>query len=572
MKKKYFSVIMMAFLMSFLVTNSLNAQLYINEFMASNDTAFPGPQGDYPDWIEIYNNGAEDIMLGGYYMSDDLNDPAAMFQIPDTYPDSVTVPAGGFILFYANKGQETSVLNLNFKLSGSGESIGLWNNESAVLDSLTYGNQETDISMGRYPDGGNFWGFMTEITPGTANADPSPTVPDLYINEFMASNDTAFPGPQGDYPDWIEIYNAGEEAVMLGGFYMSDDLIDTEARFMIPDTYPDSVTVQPNDFIVFYANKGHESSVMNLNFKLSGGGEQIGLWDHEQVFLDSLTYGEQITDTSYGRYHNGTENWYFMSDFTPGESNTNPNIGPTDVVLYINEFMASNDAAVPGPQGDYPDWIEVYNAGEEAVMLGGYFMADDLMDPEAMFMIPDTYPDSVTVESGGFILFYANKGQESSVLNLGFKLSGSGEQVGLWNPDQVILDSITYGPQIADTSYGRYTDGTNNWFMMPDYSPGESNRNPSSIVEIENNVTILQNYPNPFSTKTNIEFTLENRDNIIVKIYDIRGSLVSVIADNTYSAGTHTIVWDATTLQPGYYFYNFQTSKGIVTNKASVIR
>ncbi len=572
MKKKYFSVIMMAFLMSLMVTNSLNAQLYINEFMASNDTAFPGPQGDHPDWIEIYNNTSEAVMLGGYYMSDDLNDPAAMFQIPDTYPDSVTVPAGGFILFYANKGQESSVLNLNFKLSGGGESIGLWTPESVVIDTMSYGNQETDVSMGRFPDGGSFWGFMNNYTPGTANTNPSPTVPELFINEFMASNDAAFPGPQGDYPDWIEIYNAGEEAVMLGGYFMSDDLVDTEARFMIPDTYPDSVTVQPGDFIVFYANKGQESSVMNLNFKLSGGGEQIGLWDQEQVFLDSLTYEEQITDTSYGRYHNGTENWYFMSDFTPGESNTNPNIGPSDVILYINEFMASNDAALPGPQGDFPDWIEIYNAGEEAVMLGGYYMSDDLIDPEAMFMIPDTYPDSVTVESGGFILFYANKGQESSVLNLGFKLSGGGEQVGLWSPEQVFIDSITYGPQIADTSYGRYTDGTNNWFMMPDYSPGESNRNPSSIVEIENNVTILQNYPNPFSTKTNIEFTLENSDHIIVNIYDIRGSLVSVIANDKYSVGTHTIVWDASTLQAGYYFYTFQTSKGIVANKASVIR
>ena len=562
----------MTMMLSLLVTSSLNAQLYINEFMASNDTSFPGPQGDYPDWIEIYNNGAEDVMLGGYYMSDVLDGPAAMYQIPSTYPDSVTVPAGGFIVFYANKGEESSVMNLNFKLSGGGESIGIWNAESTILDSLTYGNQESDISMGRFPDGGDFWGFMIEITPGAANANPSPSVPDLYINEFMASNDAALPGPQGDYPDWIEIYNGGEEAVMLGGYYMSDDLADPEAMYQIPSTYPDSVTVQPGDFIVFYANKGEESSVMNLNFKLSGGGEQIGLWNPESVFMDSLTYVEQFADTSYGRYHNGTENWYFMSDYTPGESNVNPNIGPSDVVLYINEFMASNDAAFPGPQEDYPDWIEVYNAGEEAVMLGGYYMSDDLSDPEAMYMIPDMYPDSVTVEAGGFILFYANKGEATSVLNLNFKLSGSGESIGFWNPEQVFIDSLTYGEQIADTSYGRYTDGTNNWFMMPDYTPGESNRNPSSVEEISDNVSIAQNYPNPFSYKTNIQFTLKNSDKIVVKIYDIRGTMVSIIADDTYSAGTHNIVWDASTLQSGYYFYTVQTSKGIVANKASVIR
>ena len=572
MKKNYFSVIVMTIMLSLLVTSSLNAQLYINEFMASNDSSFPGPQGDYPDWIEIYNNGAEDVMLGGYYMSDILDDPAAMFQIPNTYPDSVTVAAGGFIVFYANKGEASSVMNLNFKLSGSGESIGLWNTESAILDSLTYGNQETDVTMGRYPDGGDFWGFMNEITPGAANANPSPSVPDLYINEFMASNDAALPGPQGDYPDWIEIYNGGEEAVMLGGYYMSDDLADPEAMYQIPSTYPDSVTVQPGDFIVFYANKGEASSVMNLNFKLSGDGEQIGLWNPESVFMDSLTYAVQYADTSYGRYHNGTENWYFMSDYTPGESNVNPNIGPSDVVLFINEFMASNDSAFPGPQGDNPDWIEIYNAGEEAVMLGGYFMSDDIADPEAMYQIPDMYPDSVTVEAGGFILFYANKGEATSVLNLNFKLSGDGESIGFWNPEQVFVDSITYGPQIADTSYGRFTDGTNNWFMMPDYTPGESNRNPSSIGDIEENISISQNYPNPFSTVTNIEFTLENSDNVTVKVFDVRGSLIAVLAENNYSVGTHKIVWNASDVPTGYYFYSLQTSNGIITKKASIVR
>ena len=76
---------------------------------------------------------------------------------------------------------------------------------------------------------------------------------------------------------------------------------------------------------------------MNLNFKLSGGGEQIGLWTPGQIFLDSLTYGEQITDTSYGRYQDGTNNWYFMPDITPGASNVNPN-PPSEITLYINEF------------------------------------------------------------------------------------------------------------------------------------------------------------------------------------------------------------------------------------------
>ncbi len=572
MKKNYLLVrgISIVLFSLFMFTN-LSAQLYINEFMASNDSACPGPQGDFPDWIEIYNNGAEDVMLGGYFLSDKLDETEAMFQIPDTQPDSVTVPAGGFILFYANKEEGSSVLNLNFSLKASGEAVGLWTPDSIFVDSITYGAQSDDVSLGRFPDGDIFWGFMSDYTPGTPNANPSPAAVELFINEFMASNDEAFPGPQGDYPDWIEIYNAGTEAVMLGGYSLYDTLDATQA-YQIPSTYPDSVTVQPGGFILFYANKGEESSVLNLDFKLSGGGEQVGLWDPEQIMLDGLSYGEQIADTSFGRYHDGTDDWYLMSDYTPGEPNVNPNIGPTDVVLYINEFMASNDSAFAGPQGDYPDWIEIYNAGEEAIMLGGYYMSDDLVDPEAMYQISDMYPDSVTVEAGGFILFYANKGEESSVLNLNFKLSGGGEAVGLWSPEQVFLDSLTYGDQIADTSFGRYADGTENWFMMPDYTPGATNIYTSSINEIVDNVSISQNFPNPFSTKTNIQFELKNSDHVMINVYDLRGSLVAVLADGNYTTGSHTITWDASETPAGYYFYTLQTSTSFVTKKASIIR
>ncbi|MEE4259340.1 MAG: lamin tail domain-containing protein [Bacteroidales bacterium] len=574
MKKIYFLMngIMAILLSLFIMTNTVHAQLYINEFMASNDVSFPGPQGDYPDWIEIYNAGSEAVMLGGYYMSDVLDDPEAMYQIPSTYPDSVTVAAGGYILFYANKEEASSVLNLNFKLSGDGESIGLWNPFEELVDSYTYEAQTTDVSFGHYPDGTGDWAFMTNITPGAMNENPAPAEVILYINEFMASNDFAFPGPQGDNPDWIEIYNAGLEPVMLGGYYLSDKLDEPESMYQIPSTYPDSVTVEAGGFIIFYANDDTAWSVLNTNFKLSGGGEHVGLWSPEQVFIDSITYGPQITDTSYGRYQDGTDNWYMMADFTPGASNTNPNAGPADVELYINEFMASNDFAVPGPQGDNPDWIEIYNAGEEAVMLGGYYLSDKLDVPEDMYQIPSTYPDSVTVEAGGFIVFYANDDTAWSVLNTNFKLSGGGEHVGLWSPEQVFLDSITYGPQIADTSYGRFADGTDNWFMMPDFTPGEANRYVDAVNEIQMNASLKQNYPNPFSELTNIEFTLNETDHVTITIYSISGSVISTLSDKTYHSGNHVIEWNASGMAPGFYFYSIQTSTGNVIKKASVIK
>ena len=337
--KKTYTFIMALAIFTFAGIQSASAQLYINEFMASNDSAFAGPEGDYPDWIEIYNAGDEAVDLSGYFMADDLVDPSAMYAIPSTYPDSVTVPAHGYILFYANKGQETSVLNLNFKLSGGGEQVGLWDPDQTVLDSITYGDQTTDVSYGRYPDGIGEWAFMIDFTPGEANLNPNPSTPKLYINEFMASNDAAFPGPQGDYPDWIEIYNDGDEAVDLSGYFLADDLADPEAMYAIPSTYPDSVTVPAHGFILFYANKGQESSVLNLNFKLSGGGEQVGLWNPDSTVLDSITYGEQTTDISFGRYPDAGADWEFMPTFTPGTTNVANSIIENDEAVLLSQNM-----------------------------------------------------------------------------------------------------------------------------------------------------------------------------------------------------------------------------------------
>lgn len=240
--------------------------------------------------------------------------------------------------------------------------------------------------------------------------------------------------------------------------------------------------------------------------------------------------------------------------------------------LYINEFMASNDASFPGPQGDFPDWIEIYNAGPEAIMLGGHYLSDKLDDPEAMFMIPDTYPDSVTVAAGGYILFYANKEEGTSVMNLNFKLKGSGEAVGLWDPDQVVLDSITYLEQYTDTSYGRYQDGTENWYFMIDYSPGESNRHITAIEENTSNISLKQNYPNPFYGTTNIEFVLNEPEQVTITVYSGNGSVISVLTDTRYSSGSHKVVWDASQYSAGYYFYSIKTESSTDVKKATVIK
>ncbi len=174
-------------LLSVFFVGSLYAQdLYINEFMASNDTSYYDETTDnYPDWIEIYNAGSEAVDIGGMYITDGLDD-LTHWQIPTTAPDSTTIPAGGFLLLLADKKPEAGVLHVNIKLSGGGEQIGLTMSDGVtIIDSLTFGAQSTDISYGRNPDGSNSWDYFIAGTPGYTNAEG--TVVGIEENENIPS-------------------------------------------------------------------------------------------------------------------------------------------------------------------------------------------------------------------------------------------------------------------------------------------------------------------------------------------------------------------------------------------------
>jgi len=144
--------------------------LVINEFMASNNSSVPDPQGQYDDWIEIYNFGTDAIDTGGMYLTDDLSDPIK-WQIPTNNPAATTIEAGGFLLIWADTDTSDAGLHANFKLDAGGEQIGLFDSDGITLiDSIIFPDQNTDISFGRYPDAGDSWGFFEPPSPGAENS------------------------------------------------------------------------------------------------------------------------------------------------------------------------------------------------------------------------------------------------------------------------------------------------------------------------------------------------------------------------------------------------------------------
>jgi hypothetical protein len=137
--------------------------LVINEFMASNDASVADEGGDFDDWIELYNNTSSPIDLTGYFLSDNPDNL-------DKYdlPEGTTIIGNGYLIIWADEdGDEQDGLHANFKLSSGGESVLLMNADTVIIDEVTYGEIETDISYARLPNGtGNF-----EFTAPTFNVE-----------------------------------------------------------------------------------------------------------------------------------------------------------------------------------------------------------------------------------------------------------------------------------------------------------------------------------------------------------------------------------------------------------------
>lgn len=176
-----------------------------------------------------------------------------------------------------------------------------------------------------------FFLFFAMGTGGYAN--PS-------ISEFMASNDATIQDDDGEFSDWIEIHNSGEESMSLAGWYLTDDATE-KTKWQFP-----AVTLNADGYLVVFASdedRRDPSAALHTNFKLSAGGEYLGLIhpDGETVAAEfAAEYPTQTTDISYGITQptdsaESPQVGYFAEP-TPGERN-----GGADGLLILDEVIFS---------------------------------------------------------------------------------------------------------------------------------------------------------------------------------------------------------------------------------------
>jgi spore coat protein H len=178
---------------SLMICNS-SLMLAINEIMASNEATVADEAGEFEDWVEIYNYGTEPIYLGDLYLSDKADDPVK-WKFPD-----LSIQPGEYLLTWLDEDGEQGDLHANFKLSEEGEFIGIYDNDkngNALIDGIQFGEQQTDVSYGRLPNGSGSFQFLIP-TPGSMNEISSAVIAGLPIAEY-----NLYPNPAHDVI-WIQ--------------------------------------------------------------------------------------------------------------------------------------------------------------------------------------------------------------------------------------------------------------------------------------------------------------------------------------------------------------------------------
>jgi len=321
---------------------------------------------------------------------------------------------------------------------------------------------------------------ITRYTPGLANSvrAPLPHFPPLWLNEVLPNN--FFPGTNGiadrfdEREPWIELYNGGTTNISLNGYSLANNYTNL-AQWALPA----NAIIGPKQFLVVWLDdEPGESTVseFHANFRAAPdiGSVVLSKGTNLASIIDHLNYSVPVAGRSYGSFPDGAVSGRrTMTVVTPNATN-NPASAPIDV--RINEWMADNLTTLADlVDGNFEDWIELYNPATNAVDLTGFFMSDTTTNTTQWAI-----PDGTTIPARGYLLVWADgeTGQNDPGrpdVHASFSLAKGGEAIGLFAPDGTVIDAITFSAQTTDVSQGRFVDGAAAIYFMTNATPRAAN-------------------------------------------------------------------------------------------------
>jgi len=236
--------------------------------------------------------------------------------------------------------------------------------------------------------------------------------------------------------------------------------------------------------------------------------------------------------------------------------------------LVVNEFCADNDNVIQDEAGEYDDWLEIYNPTSESIALSGMYLSD-----RSDSLVKWQFPDGTNIEPGEFLLIWCDEDQEQGNFHTNFALSAGGEFIVLTASDGItVIDSISFGSQATDASYGRFPDAGDNWQFYSQPTPGYSNTVTSVNESLPPLSYDLTAYPNPFNPTTNIEFRIANIGFVSLKVYDVLGNEIATLINEEKPAGIYKVEFNGSNLSSGVYFFRLEVRSFISTKKLLLLK
>ncbi len=209
----------------------------------------------------------------------------------------------------------------------------------------------------------------------------------VVINEILSSNQTILEDEDGDYEDWIEIFNTGSEPVSLNGYGLTDRSgRDHFFRWVFPDT-----TLGAGEFLLVWAsgkNRRVPGKPLHTSFRIDRDGEPLRLSDFNGARVDTLPPVALNTDYSYGRYPDGSDDWHVFKTPTPGQPNS-----PDGIVRLLSVPVFSHNGGFH--ERDFRLELSLDNAPEGAVI---YYTTDGSL-PEPGSENTLVYAERVTIRN-----------------------------------------------------------------------------------------------------------------------------------------------------------------------------
>ena len=309
--------------------------------------------------------------------------------------------------------------------------------------------------------------------PGPVPTQTPPAAPaTVRISELMAKNRATIRDEDGDFSDWIELENYGEEDVELTGWRLSDSESREGLRF------PYFVLPAGSRALVWASGKDN-SIYLHTDFSLSQG-ERVRLYDGEGTLRGELACLEEEADRSVICTEEGGAVSLYPS---PGYPNDHGGYilaqqaleaeGP----LVINEVVVSNPGTAYGWIVSDSDWVELKNVSDRPVNLGDYCLSDD-KDFYALYPLPQQ-----TLEPGGLFLIRCDEENEliGATPWLPFQLSAAQEKLYLARRDGTLVDFASLRDIPYGCSYGRM-EGENGFFYFTQPTPLAENQDGGRYV------------------------------------------------------------------------------------------